>query len=199
MPLINLIHEQRLQVRVQEHRARVLMLVTLGVGAFAFLGAGFYAFEAARYQVMVGALQTKKAALEPMLKQLKSNERDEKLLEPKLTTLTSATKATEQWSRLLSHLTVNVPKNVWLNNVKCMPQTDPDGGVALTFSGYSVNHDDIGELLLRLESCSDLESVTLKFSQERMLERDTKVLEFEISAYLAGSRNVKKVHEKEAA
>lgn len=198
MPLINLIHEQRLQVRQQERKVRVLMLATVGLGAIAFLGAGYFLFETARYQLMVGGLEAKKRALEPLLKQLKSNELDERLLEPKLTTLTSATKATEQWSRIMNHLTINVPKGVWLNSVKCVTQTDAEGGVTLTFTGYSVNHDGIGELLLRLDKCTDLEGVTLKFSQERVLEKEAKVLEFEISATLAGSKVEKKIKEKDA-
>ncbi len=197
--MINLIHEQRALVKQREHQIRVLVLCTFGLGAFAFLAAGYYVFEAARYQVMISALESKKAKLSPMLKQLANNERDEKMLEPKLTTLTSATKATEQWSRILDHLTLNCPKEVWLTGVKANPQVDQDGGVGLTFSGYSSNHDAIGEFLLRLEACADLESVSLKFSQERTLEQDKKVLEFEISAYLAGSRKEKKVKEKDSA
>lgn len=199
MPLINLIHEQRIQVRLRERQIRVLLLATVGLGAVAFLGAGYFLFETAKYQLMVGALEAKKRALEPLLKQLKTNELDEKLMEPKLTTLTSATKATEQWSRILAHLTTNVPKGVWLNAVKCGSQPDADGAINVTISGYSVNHDGIGELLLRLDACKDLSGVNLKFSQERLLEKDVKILEFEVNATLAGSKVEKKVKEKEAA
>ena len=66
--------------------------------------------------------------------------------------------------------------------------SNPDIGY-VTFNGYSVNHDGIGELLLRLDKCTDLEGVTLKYSQERILEKEAKVLEFEISAVLAGRRS----------
>lgn len=199
MPLINLIHEQRLQVRQRERQIRVLFLATVGLGAIAFLGAGYFLFETARYQLMVGALEAKKHALEPLLRQLKDNELEQKQLEPKLTTLSSATKATEQWGRIMDHLTTNVPTGVWLNGVKCVTATDAEGGVTVTFNGYSVNHDGIGELLLRLDKCTDLEGVTLKYSQERILEKEAKVLEFEISATLAGSKTEKKIKEKEAA
>lgn len=198
MPLINLIHEQRLLVRQREQKVRILMLATFSLGVFAFLATGFNLFNAARYQVMVGALEAKQKSLEPLSKQLKANKLDQATLEPKLTTLTSATKATEQWSHLMDYLTVNVPKSAWLTSVKTTTSTDPEAGVAIIFGGYSLNHDEIGETLLRLEACPDLEGVTLKFSQERIIDQK-EVLEFEISAVLHGSRVVKKVKEKESA
>ena len=47
MPLINLIHEQRLLVRQREQKIRILMLATFGLGVFAFLATGFYLFNTA--------------------------------------------------------------------------------------------------------------------------------------------------------
>ena len=198
MPLINLIHEQRQLVRQRERKVRVLLLATIGLGTFAFLSSGYFLFNAARYQVMVGALESKKRALDPLIKRLKANELDQRVLEPKLTTLTNATKATDQWYKLMNHLVVNVPPTVWLTNIKTTTATDKDGGVSLVFGGYSLSHDEVGEFLLRLETCPELEGVTLRFSQERAVEKD-KMLEFEISAFLAGSKNTKKIKEKESA
>ena len=198
MPLINLIHEQRLLVRQREQKVRILLLATFGIGLFAFLSTGYFLFNTARYQVMIGALEAKKKLLEPLMVQLKTNELDKSTMEPKLTTLTSATKATEQWSHLMDHLTVNVPKTVWLTSVKTNQSTDPEAGITVVFGGYSLNHDEIGEFLLRLEACPDLESVTLKFSQERLVNKN-KLLEFEIGSTLHGSRIVKKLKEKESA
>lgn len=198
MPLINLIHEQRLLVRQREQKIRILLLASVSVGAFAFLATGFYLFNTARFQVMVGALEAKQRTLEPLMKQLKSNERDQSVMEPKLTTLTNATKATEKWNRIMGHLTTNVPGTLWLTSIRTNQSTNAEEGVALTFGGYSLNHDDIGEFLLRLEACEDLEGVTLKFSQERSVDRN-RLLEFEINATLAGSKTVKKIKEKDAA
>ena len=67
MPLINLIHEQRLLVRQREQKVRILMLATLSIGVFAFLATGFNLFNAARFQVMVGSLEAKKKSLEPRI------------------------------------------------------------------------------------------------------------------------------------
>lgn len=198
MPFINLIYEQRQYIRHKERQVRVLLLATVGIGSFLVLTSGYFVFNAARYQVMIGALEAKKEKLEPMLKQLKQNQRDQELLSPKLTSLTSATKATEQWYAIMDHLAVNTPKNLWLTAVKCQNVTGEDSGVALAFSGYSLSLDEIGELLLRLQASSSIEAVALKFTQERVEEK-RKVLEFEISAYLAGSRQVKKIKEKESA
>ncbi len=198
MPLINLIHEQRMLVRQREQQVRVLLLASVGVAAIAFLATGYFLFNIARYEVMSAGLMAKKKKIQPLLKELDQNKRDSQIMEPKLTTLTSATKATEQWYRILDHLTVNVPKDVWLTNVRCAPGTDVDGGISMSFQGYSLNHDKIGEFLLRLETCADLDSVTLRFSQERPVDKE-RALEFEIDAYLAGSKNSKKVKEKESA
>ena len=198
MPLINLIHEQRLLVRQREQKIRILMLATFGLGVFAFLATGFYLFNTARYQVMVGSLELKKGALQPLMKQLHTNELDQKSLEPKLDTLTSATKATEQWFNLMDYMTVNIPKSVWLTNMKTTSSPDAEAGITISIGGYSLNHDEIGEILLRLEACPDLEGVTLKFSQERLIDQN-KLLEFEINAVLHGSRVMKKVKEKESA
>ncbi|MBS1713779.1 MAG: PilN domain-containing protein [Armatimonadetes bacterium] len=196
MPLINLIHEQRLVVRKRDHQVRLAVVTTIGLSALSFLAAGYFLFNAARFQVMSTVLEAKKQKLQPLLQQLEGNERDRLVMEPKLTTLTSATKSTEQWCRIMDHLTVNVPKNVWLNNIRCAQATGSDSGTNLTFQGNSVNHDEAGEFLLRLEACPDLEAVTLKFIQEKQSDKE-RVLEFEISAFVAGSRETKKIREKE--
>lgn len=199
MPLINLIHEQRLLIRLRERQVRALGLVSVGLGGIAFLTASYFLFNTARYQLMSGALEAKKHAMAPMLQQLKQNELDQKVMEPKLTSLSNATKATQQWYRIMDHIAVNVPKGAWLYNWKCNQMTTgEDVGINIVFNGYSLDHDAIGELLLRLEACPDLENVTLKFSQERQVDKN-EILEFEISTYLAGSRKSKKVKEKESA
>ncbi len=198
MPLINLIHEQRIVVRQRERQIRFAVVTTIGLSALSFLAAGYFLFNAARYQVLSGILEAKKKQMQPLLQQLASNEHDRQVMEPKLTTLTSATKATEQWYRIMDHLTVNIPKSVWLNGVRCVQGTGQDTGTNLTFVGNSLSHDEAGEFLLRLEACPDLESVTLKFIQEKQSEKE-RVLEFEISAYVAGSREQKKIKEKEEA
>lgn len=199
MPFINLIHEQRLQIRQREQQIRILTLVAFGVGSLAFLAVGFFLFNTARYQVMIGTLEAKKRALQPLIEQLEANERDQAGLEPKLTTLTNATKATEQWSKLMEHLLVNMPKSVWLTKIQTQLGMEADGGgVNVTFGGYSLNHDEIGEFLLRLESCQDLEGVTLRFSQERLVEKSN-LLEFEIFASISGSKVTKKIKAKESA
>ncbi|MBS1723769.1 MAG: PilN domain-containing protein [Armatimonadetes bacterium] len=199
MPFINLIHEQRQLIRSREQQVRVLGLASVGLGAVAFLTASYFLFNTARFQVMSGTLEAKKRALAPMLKQLKQNELDQQVLEPKLTSLSDATKATQQWYRVMDHIAVNVPKGTWLYNWKCTQiTTGEDTGTAIVFNGYSLDHDAIGELLLRLEACPDLEGVTLKYSQERLVDK-SQVLEFEINSYLAGSRKTKKIKEKESA
>ena len=198
MPLINLIHEQRLLVKKCEQQIRILTLSAIAAGAFAFLATGYFLFNAARFQVMIGSLEAKKILVEPLIKQLKTNEIDQQTMEPKLTTLTNASKNTEQWFKVMTHLTTNTPSTTWLTKVQAVQGSEKDSVVQVNFGGYSTNHDDIGEFLLRLETCPDLEAVSLKYSQEREVNKVT-LLEFEITANLKNSKTEKKVKEKESA
>jgi Tfp pilus assembly protein PilN len=197
MPAINLIQEQRTLIRQKEGQIRALALVTVGLGAIAFLAAGYFMFEAARNQVMYLALEEKKRAMKPKLEQLAANQREAGLLKPRLTTLQEAVKTTGKWSNVLNHLSVNMPAGVWLTNVRCSSATSTKP-TTITFIGHGTNLELIGEFMARLGLCTDVNQPVLRFTQERMVGR-TALLEFEISAEMKGAPEKKKVADKEKA
>ncbi|MCW5939820.1 MAG: hypothetical protein KF884_00150 [Fimbriimonadaceae bacterium] len=197
MPTINLIQEQRTLIRQREGQIRALALVTVGLGAVAFLAAGYFMFEAARNQVMYLALEDKKRAMKPKLEQLATNQREAGLLKPRLTTLQEAVKTTGKWSNVLNHLSVNMPSGVWLTNVRCSSATSTKP-TTITFIGHGTNLELIGEFMARLGLCTDVNQPVLRFTQERMVGR-TALLEFEISAEMKGAPEKKKVADKEKA
>ena len=197
MPTINLIQEQRTLIRQREGQIRALALVTVGLGAVAFLAAGYFMFEAARNQVMYLALEDKKRAMKPKLEQLATNQREAGLLKHRLTTLQEAVKTTGKWSNVLNHLSVNMPSGVWLTNVRCSSATSTKP-TTITFIGHGTNLELIGEFMARLGLCTDVNQPVLRFTQERMVGR-TALLEFEISAEMKGAPEKKKVADKEKA
>jgi Tfp pilus assembly protein PilN len=197
MPTINLIQEQRLLIRQREGQIRALALATVGLGAMAFLSAGYFMFEAARHQVMFMALEEKKREMKPKLDQLAANQNEAGQLKPRLTTLQEAVKTTGKWSNVLNHLTVNTPQGVWLTTVRCSSPTATKP-TTITFIGHGTNLDLIGEFMARLGLCPDVNQPVLRFTQERLVGR-TPLLEFEISAELKGGPEKKKVADKEEA
>ncbi|MCW5936932.1 MAG: PilN domain-containing protein [Fimbriimonadaceae bacterium] len=194
MPMINLIQEQRLAIQEREQKIRALLFATVGLGALAFLCAGFFTFEAARYQVMVMSLSGEKQRLQPQIDKYQANLKEMKELEPRIESLGSAVKATERWFRVMDHLSYNTPNGVWLTQVRSN-SNDASKGVVVTVDGYGLTQEQIGELLIRLGTCPDLANVSLKFSQERPIDQQ-KVLEFEILATLTGTEVKKTVAEK---
>jgi Tfp pilus assembly protein PilN len=195
MPTVNLIQEQRTLIRQREGQIRALALVTVGLGAVAFLSAGYFMFEAARHQVMYLALEDKKRAMKPMLDQLAANQREATQLKPRLTTLQEAVKTTGKWSNVLNHLSTNTPRGVWLTNVRCSAATATKAAT-ITFIGHGTNLELIGEFMARLGLCADVNQPVLRFTQERLVGR-TPLLEFEISAEMKGGPEKKKVADKE--
>jgi len=193
MPLINLIQEQRLIVKQREQRTRLLTL--MAIGACAFLGAGYFTCQAAMLEAKARGLSSQIAKLEPTVKQVDTNQKEIGKLTPRLTTLVSAQKGTERWLKILDHLSRNTPDGVWLTTLRCT-QADKTKPVVAQFNGTSGSQDTIGAFLLRLQSCSELDKVTLKFTQERVSSTG-RGIEFEIVSDIVGTAEKKAVEEKD--
>ena len=106
-------------------------------------------------------------------------------LSPRISTLTSAQDHTLQWSRILDHLSKNMPEGVWLTGVTCQRQQSGDP-VSVAFKGYSQSNEAVGYLIMRLEHSKDLEGNELIYTQERRTEKG-RALEFEVKGNLVGS------------
>ncbi len=195
MPIVNLIYEQRLAVEQRERQTRMLVLTMVGVGALAFLATGFFLFETARFQLMSGELEARKQKLKPMMDQLAGNQLDLRDMEPRLKTLRDAVKLTEQWNRIMDHVAVNTPGDVWFTSFRSNV-SDPARGVQVSFGGYGTTQSAIGELQLRLATSTDLSKVGLRFSQERLIDQ-ARALEFQIDATVTGTEKKPVVKKKD--
>jgi Tfp pilus assembly protein PilN len=195
MPTINLIYEQRIAKRQREQRSRMLVTSTLGVGAFLALLSGYFMFESARLTIVSNQIERRRDELKDSMKQVEENQAAINQLKPRLTTLETALKDTERWSRLMAHLTVNTPSNIKLTQVRCN-QPDKSKALQVSFTGTSSTQEEVGVFILRLEAAEDLENVVLKFTQEKVIEGG-KAIEFEVTGDLVGSAPPKKkVEEK---
>ncbi len=186
MPTINLIKEQRLEARAVQRKLQIAMMSTMGVGALSLLATTFFLFDATRLNLQASALEQKKAELEPILAELQANTDEIEKLKPRLETLEKATKESERWERVLTHLTLNTPQQTWLSSVKAFKQ-DATTPMVLTFNGVSLTQESVGEFQLRLEQAADLENATLKFTQPKFSDKGRQ-FEFEISADLVGTK-----------
>lgn len=196
MPYVNLIQEDRLAKAARDRKVRLLGLSCVIIGGLSFLGAGFFTFEAARLNNQITALEQTKEKIQPYIEQVEKNNAEIGQLTPRISTLTSAQERTLQWSRILDHLSTNMPDGVWLTAVTCQRQL-PTEPIAVALKGYSTSNESVGYLIMRLEMSSDLEKNELIFTQERRTEKGA-ALEFEVKGRLVGSAPEEKAKTKEA-
>ena len=195
MPNINLIQDQRSGIRQQEKKSRLLLFVFGGVTCLSVLGFGSLMAATDQVNGRYQELQRQFQKLEPVVKEIESNDKDLQILAPRLTTLQGAQEATNRWSRILDHLSRNVPSGVWLTNLRCVT-TDPTKPVMVSVTGMSATQDAVGDLILRMQGCSDLTNVTLKYTQEKVVEAK-KGLEFEVTGDIVGTEEKKAKEETE--
>ena len=162
-----------------------------------FVGAAYFTFEAAKQNSKVAQLEQTKQRIQPYIDQVNQNRAEMDKLMPRIQTLTSAQENTLQWSRILDHLTHNMPEGVWLTRVSCQRMT-PGEPIQVSLKGLSTTNEAVGYLIIRLEASEDLEDSELVFTQERRTEKG-KALEFEIKGNLVGSAPPKKTKEADGA
>ncbi len=189
MPYINLIQEQRSGIRQQEKKARTLFFLFAGVTCVSVLGFGYLMLETEQSNGDYQTLQRQFQKLQPVVSQIESNDKQLQTLSPRLTTLQGAQLATDRWSRILDHLSRNVPTGVWLTNLRCVT-TDPTNPIQMSVTGMSATQDAVGDLILRLQGCADLSNVTLKYTQEKTVDTK-KGLEFEVTGDIVGTEEKK--------
>ncbi|HRI42931.1 MAG TPA: PilN domain-containing protein [Fimbriimonadaceae bacterium] len=198
MPLINLIQETQTDSRQRARRARAFFLSFAGISLATVFGFGYLWIETDQAARDEESAKRKVARLEPMVKSIDANSKELGILSPRLATLEDAQVATDRWIKILGHLSVNTPEDIWLTNIRCVA-SDPTKPVTASFVGISTSQDSVANFLIRLQSSPDLVNVTLKQTQEKMVN-SRKAIEFDISAELAGTAEAKpKVEGKEAA
>lgn len=196
MPLINLIQEQRVSAKKGEAKARILFFSFIVVTAISFLAFGFLMFETDSLVRQEATLMAQTQKLQPIVAKIESDEKAFSELQPRLRTLEDAVLATDKWTSILKHLSVQTPKNTWLTGIRCIGQ-DPTKPISVSFVGMSTEQQLIGEFIMRLQNCEMLENVNLKFTQEKIVDRGN-ALEFEITGDIVKSQDEKPKEEKPA-
>lgn len=185
MPLINLIEEQRLGTKAQDRKARVFLFAFAGSAMLSLAAVGWVFLETEQLQSQEAKLKRESDKMAPVLKEIELNTKLLSEMQPRLTTLSNAQEATLRWSRILDHLSRNLPPTIWLTNVRCI-STDKTKPIEMSVAGISGSQDSVGEFITRLNLCNDLESITLKFTQEKVIEKG-KGIEFEIHSNIVGT------------
>jgi Tfp pilus assembly protein PilN len=198
MPFVNLIKEDRLAAAAKDRQVRMFVLLCIAIGGVSFMGAGFFTFEAAKYNAKIEAYEQALEEAKPYMGQVARNNTEIGKLEPRIATLTNAQEATLQWSRIMEHFKSNMPDGVWLTAVMCQRQS-PGEPVIVSIKGVSTTQEAVSYLILRIQTSDDIENPSLVFTQERRMEKGV-ALEFEVKGTLKGSApEVVKTKEVDAA
>lgn len=195
MPLINLIQEQRLTHKANERKARLFLFGLAGSVGLSMTGFGFLMFQGDQLSSEESRLKAKAQKVAPLANEIDTLKAQISDIGPKLTTLTNAQETTGKWTRILGHLTQHTPPQTWLTGMRCTA-TDPTKPIQLIFAGMSSRQELVGEFILRLQGCDDLDKVELKFTQEKIVS-NARNIEFELSTDIKGTAEEKPVKEEE--
>lgn len=191
MPLINIIFEERAAVRKSAAQRRLMTGFALGAGA---LSVGVVLTLLLQVESLGGEerrLQAEVDKMEPILKMIAATQDQYNVLNPRLTTLQDAAVVTQRWTRILDHVSKSCPEAVWLTSMRCN-QNSEEEPVRVEVQGLGPTQESISDLILRLQSCMDLENVQLKYTQAEVKEKE-RYIKFEISGEVVGTAKPKPV------
>lgn len=189
MPFINLIQEVVIAEKRERKRARIalgcfVVAIGLAVGAN-----GFCILQGDQLDGDIAELKKEADKHQAMLTRIEQNRHEMLDLAPRLRTLSNAQIMTHRWGTILEHLSKQTPPGAWLSNVRCS-SNDATKPIQLSFQGISTRQELVGEFMLRLQACAELQNVNLKFTGEKIASSG-KGIEFDISAELAGTEEAK--------
>ncbi len=185
MPLINLIQEQRLAQKRNEAQARSFFLVFVGSAVAAVGGFGFFWLQAEGLTREKTVLENQLQKNAPLVKQIEEYQKEYGELNPRLKTLEDAQLVSGRWGRIMTHLAQQTPKPTWLTAMR-VQASDPSKPIGLSLMGVAPQQEPISEFILRLQNCNDLENVSLRYTQEKVMDK-VKAVEFEVSADIVGT------------
>ena len=195
MPFINLIQEQRLVAVKGERRARICFFTFIGSCVAVFVTWTGMAFQADRMRAEQARLRGEIQRQTPIISQINLNVKEAAILEPKVKTLEDGQKITDKWVRILSHLTVQTPKQTWLTGVRSV-RVDEENPTTLTIQGMSPSQEPVAELILRLQNEKDLDGVNPKTTHAKDFN-GRPFVEFDIIAHITGTAKPKPVKKDE--
>ena len=196
MPLINLIQEQRLARRRNEAKARSFFFMFVGSSVAAVGGFGYFWLQADGLSQEKTKLESQIAKNAPLVKQIEEYQKSYGELSPRLKTLEDAQLVSNRWGRIMTHIAHQTPKPTWLTAMR-VTSNEPSKPISLSLQGVSPAQEPISEFILRLQNSKDLENVTLKYSQEKMMQT-TKAVEFEVTADIVDTAEAKPKQEGES-
>jgi len=184
MPLINMISERReQQARLIRNRKRLLTVllaeVSVLAGIFSFLGVGTMSL-----QTRLERAQREIKRLQPTLDLIAKTERDTQALMPRLRILTEAQQHTQRWYATINGIARCLPADVWLTGISSSQVQDSEkkGQTTLiTLTGSTLTQQQVGEMMLRLNTIPTFEKVDLHFTQQRSYN-NFETVDFEVAA-----------------
>jgi Tfp pilus assembly protein PilN len=186
MPLINLIHEQRMATRREDRKVAGLMLGFGGSLVLSTLVWGALFLSAQNLDQERIALQAEVDKVKPTIKLIESSEHQYSILSPRLTTLEDAALSTQRWARVLDHVSRSIPTGTWLTQIRCS-QAAPTDPVIIELQGIAPDLGASSEVILRLQGSKDLENVNVRYTQEEVMD-ELRLIKFEVVAGVKGSQ-----------
>lgn len=186
MPLINLIAEQRQWKRNRFVKARTWFIIFATVSAVGILSFGTLLIGAEYTKAEMESMRASIIELRPLTNAVDENEKQLLDLQPRLQTLGAARDDTERWTRIFDHVSLVMPTDTWLTNVRAQQPSDPRQPVQVAWIGMSTEQNLIGELMLRLQRAEDLANVQLEYTELKRTSFGTG-LEFKIDCVVAGT------------
>lgn len=185
MPFINLIEEQRIARKREQAKSRTALVVLTCVSGLSFVGCGFLFLISEALNHEISHMKNEAAKVKPIQDEIAGVREQVSLMAPKLASLESAQKLTTKWDTILNHLTVQTPSELWLTEIRCQA-TDPTKAIEVDFKGMGQRLQTIGEFILRLQGCEELEGVALKNTAEKLVSQSSGI-EFDVVANVVGT------------
>lgn len=198
MPFINLISESR-QKRAQliRNRKRLLTVLLVEVAVLAGLFS-FLSMKSMLLGVRLTRAQREIVRLQPTLDLIAQTEQETRQLMPKLRTLTDAQEHTRKWFVTLNGIARCLPVDVWLTGLSSAQAQSSDSNAkttTITLTGSTLTQQQVGEMMLRLNTIPTFEKVQLHFTQQRSYN-DMETVDFEVAAQMRAPKEQEDSDEK---
>lgn len=190
MPSINMIAPRRADKRRRERDMRRLVVVIIAELICAVGLGGWLFTRLVTTNNRVADLNTEIAKLKPVVKRIAEYGKAAKRLQPKLELLNEAKECTLQWYGALDRLTQSMPQSTYLTRVNSQADAEENSATRVSLNGISISQERIGEIMIRMHSIPEFESVDLHYTQNTAI-CGAPAIEFEIGAVMRSSESVK--------
>jgi len=196
MPSINMIAARRAERKKLEKRIQLAILVIL---IQVFLALSFFGFVTAKIcsaNRTIGKLDKDLKSLQPKVLEIKHYETEIRKLKPRLDLLADAREQTLLWYSLMRGVSRSMANKTWLSSLRVSSpestnqvaqQGSESAGkpqaVTVNLKGVSMSQALVGETMLRLNQCPEVQRVDLNFTQKGAASLED-AIEFEIVAAL---------------